>query len=82
MTNRDRSARWLRVVQRSRAGSEDTTIAELRYELLDRIVQSEAAFLKEQQRGAGRDQLGVGVSVSGTLILRRRAGYHMKPGRK
>src|ERR1017187_1210281 len=63
MTNGDRSARGLRIVQRGRAGPENTAIRELRYEPLDRVVELESAFLKEEQRGAGGDQLGVGENA-------------------
>src|SRR5260370_13753762 len=59
VANSDRPSGRLGLVQRRRAGTQHTAIRKLRNELLNRIIQPEAAFFEQKKRSTGCNQLGI-----------------------
>ena len=67
MAHGDRTARRLGVTQRGGTRAQHLTIAKLRDEALDRIVQPELAVFHQQQHRAGGDQLGARVHAKDVI---------------
>ncbi|MGY4193136.1 hypothetical protein ACVIM9_002477 [Bradyrhizobium sp. USDA 4520] len=79
MANGDRPLRRFGVVDRRRARPQHLAVSELRDEGLDRIVEPEAAFLDQQQRRAGGDQLGVGEDAEDVIGAQRNLRFLVGP---
>ena len=60
-------------------GTQHFSIAELRNEFLDRVVELELAFLEQQQRRAGGDQLGVGKDAEDMVGAQRGLRFLVGP---
>ena len=75
----DRALRRLGVIERRCARAQDFSISELRNEFLDRVIEPEFAFLEQQQRRAGGDQLGVGEDAEDMVGAERRLRFLVGP---
>ena len=79
MADGDRPPGGLGLVQRGRAGAQNHAVSKLRNEGLDRIVQPQSAFLDQQQRGAGGDQLGIGKDAKDVVDPQWRLRFLVGP---
>ena len=75
----DRALRRLGVVQRGRARAQDFSISKLRNIFFDGVIEPEFAFLEQQQRRAGGDQLGVGKDAEDVVGAERRLRFLVGP---